>query len=493
MSVTNLLEEQVAIQPDGVAVFYEDDAISYTELHSQSITLYESLYSNYNICPGDRVAYLGLNHPNMLILFFACARLGGIFTPFNGRLARDEYTFLLENASPKVCFFDEHFADMVGMIAFESFASVDDLKFEGMVEQERVQVPLPIVAPDDPLLLVYTSGTTGKPKGVVLSNRAVDTTIANSQDLYGFKPGQNAQVTLPLFHVGGLCILLLPARLHGASIYLHTKFDPQLTLGEIENAKITTSIFVPAQLDAMMSLPDWNQCNFYSMSHVTLGSSHIPIWQIQKFHERGVPVSQVYGATETGPTAIAQRIEDAYSTEGSVGKAAKHCDIEVRSPDRTPLPNYQWGEIWVKGHNILTSYWNEPEETAKVLVGGWYNTGDVGYKDEGENYWVVDRSKDIIISGGENIYPAEVEAAIIQHPNVAVVAVVGKCDPRWGETPVAAVELMNVATLTVEELNTFLEDKLARYKQPKELMIIDALPRNALGKIEKSVIRDMVS
>ena len=169
----------------------------------------------------------------------------------------------------------------------------------------------------------------------MLNHRAVETNIANCHDLYGFKPGQNIQITLPLFHVGGLCILLLPALLNGSTIYLHSKFEPKTTLEEIEVAKITTSIFVPAQMDAMMSLPDWETRDLSSMSHATVGSSIIPLWQIKKFHERGIPVSQVYGATETGPAAIAQPVDEAMSSEGSAGKAVKHCQIEVRSADRS--------------------------------------------------------------------------------------------------------------------------------------------------------------
>ena len=185
-------------------------------------------------------------------------------------------------------------------------------------------------------------------------------------------------------------------------------------------------------------------------------------------------------------------IQSARNHEGSAGKALKHCDIEVRGRDGAVCSAKNHGEIWVRGANILSGYWRAEDETAKVLIDGWYNTGDIGYCDDEGYYWIVDRSKDVIISGGENIYPAEVEAAALQHPSIAAIAVVGRPDPHWGETPVAAVELHADKTLRLEELDAFLENRIARYKRPKSLIQFEALPRNGMGKIEKSVLRELV-
>ena len=292
-----------------------------------------------------------------------------------------------------------------------------------------------------------------------------------------------------LFHVGGLCILLLPALTHGATIHLHARFDPLATLQEIEASSITTSLLVPAQMAAMMSLAAWPATDLSGMDYVVVGSSLIPLQQIQSFHHRNIPVSQIYGATETGPAAIGLGAQDAREREGSAGKAMAHCAVEVRNADRQVCQTGERGDIWVRGGNIFTAYWRNPQETADVLVDGWYNTGDIGYVDPDGYHWIVDRSKDVIISGGENIYPAEVEAISLQHPAIAQIAVVGQPDERWGEAPVAAVELAEGCALTLEDYQTFLTDRLARYKHPKALHVTQALPRNGMGKIEKSEVK----
>jgi len=286
--------------------------------------------------------------------------------------------------------------------------------------------------------------------------------------------------------------LLLPALCHGASIYLHARFDPGTALADIEAHAITSTIFVPAQMSAMMTLPNWNETDLSSLKYVVVGSSIIPLEQIQKFHGRGIPVSQVYGATETGPTVIALQIKDAMTHEGSAGTIAKNCAAQIRTPDNLPCKIGQAGEIWVSGDNILSGYWCNDIETKEVLIDGWYNTGDVGYFDESGYYWIVDRVKDVIISGGENIYPAEVEAVSAQHKAIAAIAVVGKPHDKWGETPVAMIELHTGADLSETQYLDFLQDRLARYKQPRSVIFMEKLPRNVMGKIEKPTLRKML-
>jgi len=481
--------------PDKAAIVFDNEQITFQQLKDRSCEMRSVLTDQFSVSKGDRVAWLGLNHPDMLALLFACASLGAMFNPLNSRLAREEYNHLLSDAGPKVCVFDDNFSSMVGELdtgdcAMAPLAVLDSSKPDtgpkpGLIDPRKFS--------NEPLLLVYTSGTTGRAKGVLLSQCAVETNIDNCQSLYGFEPGQKIQITLPLFHVGGLCILLLPALTNGATIHLHAKFDPVAALAEIETDHITTSIFVPAQMGAMMALPDWSERDLSSMDYVVVGSSLIPIEQIKRFHSRGIPVSQVYGATETGPAAIALEIGSATAHEGSAGTPVKHCDIEIRGADGGVCASDDPGEIWVRGANILSGYWRDTKETAKVLVDGWYNTGDIGKVDQHGFYWIVDRSKDVIISGGENIYPAEIEAIVSKHPAISATAVVGRPDPHWGETPVAAVELRSGASLELNDLQAFLDGKLARYKYPKSLVCFETLPRNSLGKIEKAALRAEVA
>lgn len=491
MYLNRQIEKHAAQSPDAAAICFDGKKISFAELQKRAETAARTMQHKFRIQSGDRVTYLGLNHPDMLVILLACERLGAIFNPLNSRLAAAEYAYLLGDAEPVLLVADQNFWALAKELAGEQLQLINPDQIHGRSDEEAVS-PAP-VDENEALLLVYTSGTTGRPKGVVLSRKAVAANIANCQHLYQFEPGQKVQITLPLFHVGGLCILLLPALTNGATIYLHQKFDPVGTLNEIAEQRITTSIFVPAQMAAMMGLPQWDKADLSSMSYVVVGSSIIPLPQIQNFHARGIPVSQLYGATETGPGAIGLEVANAMNKEGSAGTAVKGCDIEVRDPERRTLPDGEHGDIWVRGDNILTHYWRNEEETSKVLIDGWYNTGDIGFVDADQHYWIVDRSKDVIISGGENIYPAEIEAASMEHPAIAAIAVVGRQDAKWGETPVAAVELASGTQLDLESYQLFLKDRLARYKHPKDLLVLAQLPRNGMGKIEKSVLREQVN
>jgi fatty-acyl-CoA synthase len=481
--------------PLAIAVSFGGEHITFAQLNERVVAAHHVLVNTLNVRRGDRVAYMGLNHPDMLVLLFACAKIGAIFNPLNSRLVRDEYNFLLSDARPVVCFYDVEFAAIVnevehGKVRFEPLAILHESQAgSDLVNSSET----PANAGDQPILLVYTSGTTGRPKGVLLTQDALWANIENCQAYYAFEPGDRVLITLPLFHVGGLCILLLPALTHGATIFLHQRFDPAATFKDLQEQRITTTILVPAQMGAMMGMPQWAQCDLSSLKCVVVGSSIIPLAQIQSLHARGIPASQIYGATETGPAAIGLEIDAAMSHEGAAGTPAKLCEVQVRDPDRNALGAGKRGEIWVKGPNILSEYWRNPIETSKVLVDGWYNTGDIGYCDDDGYYWIVDRAKDMIISGGENIYPAEVEAACALHPAISVVAVVGRADERWGETPVATIELKPGASLTLDELLAFLDDKLARYKRPTDLLVYTELPRNTMGKIDKPTLRKQLA
>ncbi len=491
MSLNNLVNRWAQETPEAEALVFRKQTITFRELAQRASRIRGLLQTQFGVGSGDRVAWLGLNHPDMVATLLACEQCGAIFNPLNSRLAPQEYVYLLKDAEPRICLADRNFIDR---IPAAEVPTVPILQTEILDRAEPATLnELAEISEQDPLLLVYTSGTTGHPKGVVLSRRAVMANIENCQQLYGFFPGQRVQVTLPLFHVGGLCILLLPALVHGATIHLHERFDPAAALNDIEANRIDTSIFVPAQMQAMMSHPNWESTDLSSLKYVVVGSSMIPLHQIRNFHARDIPVSQIYGSTETGPAAVGLAIEDARSREGSAGKALANCQIEVRNSTGASCDTGVRGNIWVRGRNLLTRYWRNEKETSKVLIDGWYNTGDIGYLDAEGFCWIVDRSRDVIISGGENIYPAEIEAVSQQHPAIGAICVVGRKDAHWGESPVAFVEPSDGQNLSLDEYHAFLTDKLARFKHPKSLEIVDRLPRNSLGKIQKQVLREQIN
>lgn len=474
--------------PSAIAIHFKGEAITYGEVMDRSLRAARALVEKANVQRGDRVGYVGLNNPNAIYLLLACDHLGAIYSPWNTRLAEGEYAYLIENSEPAVVVLDQNFHDMISPICP---TAVQCLHADVLVQSAPLDKASTADA-EDPLMLVYTSGTTGTPKGVVLTRDAVVANIENSQALYEFQEGRQVLITLPLFHVGGLCILLLPTLFHGATVHLHERFDPETTLDCLNDHSIYTSIFVPAQMSALMSHPNWPDTDLSSLAFVVVGSSLIPIEQIKEWHRRQIPVSQLYGATETGPCAVGLHPSEAFENEGAAGKACALCEVEVRGPQRNRLTDGEDGELWVRGPNILNHYWRNEKETQAVLIDGWYNTGDIGHRDSSGQFWIVDRSKDMVISGGENIYPAEIETVAIHDERIKAIAVVGAPHERWGETPVAVVELNDGLTLELADLHAVLEGKLARFKFPTRLVAMTEMPRTSLGKVEKARLRQML-
>jgi fatty-acyl-CoA synthase len=343
-----------------------------------------------------------------------------------------------------------------------------------------------------PVLLCYTSGSTGAPKGVVLSQSALTWNAVNSTHMHDLTSGDRVLTTLPLFHVGGLNILTTPALHAGASIVLHPRFDAQATLRAIGAERITLTVLVPAQLTAMMELPAWKNADLSSLRMITTGSTIVPEAFVRKVSARGVPVVQVYGSTETCPIAAYVRVPDALRKAGSAGAAALHCELRVVGEEGTSLPPGRDGEILVRGPNVASSYWHMPAQTARAFAGGWYHSGDIGHLDDEGHLYVVARMKDLIISGGENIYPAEVESVLLESPAVEEACVVGWPDKRWGEVVAAAIVLKSGFRMTEAEALALFQGRIARYKHPREVRFLERLPRSALGKVQREAVRTAI-
>jgi fatty-acyl-CoA synthase len=326
----------------------------------------------------------------------------------------------------------------------------------------------------------------------VLTQRAILWNAVNSTHMHDLTSADRVLTTLPMFHVGGLNIQSTPALHAGASVSLHPRFDPEATLAAIESERITLTVLVPAQLEAMMALPRWRQADLSSLRMISTGSTIVPAALVRRVAERGVPLVPVYGATETCPVAAYLRAGDASARAGAAGWPALHCELRIAGDAGDELPAGQDGEILVRGPSVATGYWNAPEESARTFRDGWYHSGDLGHLDADGCLHVVGRRKDLIISGGENIHPAEVENLLLECPAVAEACVVGRPDARWGEVVVAAVVVKPGCRLTEAETLALFSGRIARYKHPREVRFLDSLPRSALGKVQKEAVRAAV-
>ena len=487
MDLSHWIERHARFAPHACAIRFEGEAIGYAEL-AHRIRRAAANLAALGVGQGDALAYLGLNHPAVLVLLFACARLGAMLVPLNWRLAPPEHARVLADCPPRVLFvepaFAEHARAMAGAIPATELA---------VLEREAPAAPAAAGDEGSPLLLCYTSGSTGAPKGVVLTQRALLWNAVNSAHMHDLTSADRVLTTLPLFHVGGMNIQTTPALHAGASVTLHPKFDPLAVLEAIERERITLAVLVPAQLEALMALPRWPSADLSSLRMITTGSTIVAEAFVRRASERGVPVIQVYGSTETCPIATYVRAGDALRKAGSAGIAALHCEVKVVDDDGAALPVGRDGEILVRGPNVATGYWNAPAETARTFAGGWYRSGDLGHFDDEGHLYVVARKNDLIISGGENIYPAEVEAVLLECPAIAEACVVGRPDERWGEAVIAAVVLKPGCPLTETEALTLFHGRIARYKHPREVRFLERLPRSALGKVQKEAVRKALS
>ena len=324
---------------------------------------------------------------------------------------------------------------------------------------------------------------------MVLAQDALFHNAVNSQHMHDMTSQDVVLTTLPLFHVGGLNIQTLPALHLGATVHLHPRFEPDAVIDAIAGGTITLTVLVPAQLELLAANPRWHTVDVSSLRAISTGSTIIDAVFVRKNLHRGLPLLQVYGATETSPLAAYQRIDDAPSHPGSVGKAALHCELRLVDEADRDVALHASGQILVRGPNVMQGYWCKPGESAAALAGGWYHTGDLGHVDADGFLYVDGRCKDLIISGGENVYPAEIESALAGCPGIAEVAVVGRPDVRWGEAVVAVVVPQPGAQITAASVSALLDGRIARYKHPRAVVLAEQLPRTALGKVRRDDVK----
>jgi fatty-acyl-CoA synthase len=481
-----------------IAITFRDERIRYEELADRITRLANGL-ADRGVQAGDRVAYLGNNHPSFLETLFATASLGAIFVPLNTRLAAPEVEFALEDSGSTTLVLQEDLRDLaragswptgvvrrivVGGPADSAVEEYDAVLASGDLAARDEPVTL-----DDPAIILYTSGTTGHPKGAVLTHGNLTWNCFNALVDYGITVDERVLLISPLFHVAALSMGALPVLLQGGAVILHEKFDPGAVLTTIESERITMLSGVPTTFQMLQEHPAWDSTDISSLHHLTCGGSTMPERMLRAYEERGLAFSCGYGMTETAPGATAMPPRSSLAKMGSSGVPHFFTDVKiVDEQGRTVAPG-EVGEIWVKGPNVIREYWRRPDATAAAFVDGWFRSGDLGHLDEDGYIFISDRIKDMIISGGENIYSAEVEGRIMEIPEIASVALIGIPDPKWGEVPLAVVALKPGETLEADAVTRHLSGRLARYKIPKQVVVVDELPRTASGKVRKADLR----
>jgi acyl-CoA synthetase (AMP-forming)/AMP-acid ligase II len=453
---------------------------------------------------GDRIAVLDLNHPSCLELTLACARVGTVNAVVNFRLAPPEIAYVVNDAAARVLFVGPEFADAVEQLRPE-LPTVERVIRIGGPEDEyeawlTAQEPDPQAypaAPDDCFVQLYTSGTTGFPKGAMLTHRAMTTHARNVAADFDLDEDARVQVAMPLYHVGGTSYALL-ALSRGAQIVMLRMPDPAAVLETLETERITHTFLVPALLAAMMQVPGAAERDFSRLRALSYGASPMPLPVMRACLARfpGV-MHQVYGMTEACGVVSSLGPEDHENPAAqhrlvSAGTPIHGVEIEIRDPATgEPVPTGAPGEIWVRTEQVMGGYWGRPDATAAALTpDGWLRSGDGGHMDADGYVYVTDRIKDMIISGGENIYPAEIERVLAEHPTVDDVAVIGVPDDRWGEVPKAVVVAAPGAAVDADALIAHCREHLAVFKCPKTVDVVEELPRNLTGKVLKKQLRE---
>ena len=502
MDLSDLIDRNSAFTPEKVALRYAGRSLTYAALAQRIAGTARALKCVFGVSRGDRVAILAANHPDCLVLLYACARLGALLVPVNWRLALAEQLFILTDASVKVLLVQDVFAAVAAPLC-EKQSDIRVVRladeggadtFEHLVLQSIGDARNPHVDLSSPLLLIYTSGTTGRPKGALLRQEALVWNAVMSQHMHDLSARDHVLVVLPLFHVGGLNIQTTPALQLGATVTLHARFAPEATLAAIEADRPTLIVLVPATIQALVEHPQWSRTDLSSLRAVTTGSTQVPQALVDALTSRRVPVLQVYGATETCPIAIYTRLAaDSVRPSSSTGLAGLCCEARIVDENGREVAHGTAGEVAVRGPNVFFEYWGNQQATDEALRDGWYYSGDIGTRDADGYFTIHDRKNNVIISGGENVYAAEIERVLHEHAAVAEAAVIGRADAKWQEVPVAYVVCKSGCNVSAEELARFVGAQLARFKVPREIVFVEALPRNALGKVQHFVLKQAAS
>ena len=484
--------------PEKVAVvdLASQRRFTYAQFDARISRLASHLRNEMKVARGDRVAVLALNTTDTLEVQFACGRLGAIFLPLNTRLTVPELQYIVSDASPKVIIHDADLADMALTVAGLCGVSSALLLGDGGSYEAGIAAAKPLdkaeeVTLDDVSTIMYTSGTTGQPKGAIITHGMTFWNCVNLGGPAYISPSSVLLTVLPLFHTGGLNCYTNPVLHAGGTVLMMRAFDPGQALQLISDPAQGINQFfgVPAIYQFMAQHPAFVSADFSRLVIGGVGGAPMPVPLLKVWEARGVALQQGYGMTEISPAVLTLDKEDAARKAGSSGKPVLHTEVRIVRPYGTDAGVGELGELWVRGPNVTPGYWNKPDANASSFTDGWLHTGDATRVDEEGFYYIVDRWKDMYISGGENVYPAEVESVLHQLTAIAEAAIIGIPNEQWGEVGMAIVAVKPGQTLTAEEIHAHCQANLARFKCPRLIEFVDALPRNATGKIHKPTLR----
>jgi len=511
MYIGDYLGRREIYSPDKLAIIdvskKPEWRLTYRQFNERAKRFANWLHDVAAIRKGDRVAILARDGIEHLDCFYACGKLGAIHTALNWRLHWREQVGIIENTQPQVLLYSDDFKASVAEVenairhkpyAIRHYLHIEgdgipgSLHFEGALQQSpATPVTCETLEAEDIACLLFTGGTTGLPKAAQISHRQICWNVLNTV-IHDLTHNDIYLCVYPLFHAGGLFAYMSSQVIFGNTSVLTRQFDPAQVLELIERERVTVFAAVPTMYQMLTQAPNWKTADLSSLRFCTSGGAPLPVPLVEQYtREKGIRFKQGFGMTEFGPGLFALSPEDAIRKAGSIGRPNFFVDVRVVDDDNQPLGPNQVGELVLKGPSACSGYFNDPEASQAVMdQEGWFHTGDLVRYDEGWYFTVVDRKKDMFISGGENVYPVEIEKVLYQHAAVHMCAVVGLPDPKWGEVGLACVVLKPGATATAEELMSHMQNNLARYKVPKRVELLDALPLSGMGKILKRELRE---
>lgn len=497
---TDFLQRRADLTPERVALTCTISGrdITYAEWNDQANRTANFLHS-LGVAKGDRVAVYAANSVEYLDVWMACGKIGAILQNVNWRLTVAELQTLLQDAAPKALIYSDDFAAAVDSmreslpsvahyVAFDTPSQRGDVSFARRDEQPDTLLSRPELDMDDPWVICYTGGTTGLPKGAMLTHGNMTWNAINTVMSWGLDQSDTAILNAPLFHTGGLNVFTLPLVHCGGRSIVCKGFDADQVFDLLNDGGATVFFGVPTMFVVMQGHDRWQAADFSGLKIVISGGAPCPLPIFERFWAKGVDFKTGYGLTEAGPNTFWLPPADVQRKPGAVGKPLFHVDVRVVDADGNECAPGVAGELLIRGPHVTPGYWNNAEATKKAIIDGWLHTGDLAMRDDEGYYTIVGRLKDMIISGGENIYPAEVESVMHAHPAVAEAALIGIPDDKWGEVGRAVVVCKPGESLAEAEFIAFLRERLAKYKVPRSVVLVDELPKTGPGKIDKKLL-----
>ncbi|MCA1059552.1 AMP-binding protein [Rossellomorea aquimaris] len=485
--VTDWLQKRSMISPDQIALMNAatNEMIGYRTLDERA-SKWAQYMQDKGIVKGDRVVYLARNHTVCFEILFACGKIGAVFVPLNWRLSPSEIGAITENCTPKLILYKEDLHPLITQVPRGCLKScIDEITMEVYSGNNR-GLSLDLLSPSDPWLMIYTGGTTGSPKGVVLSHRSVTANALNTVISWNLTKDDCTLTYLPTFHTGGINALSLPLLMIGGKVVIAERFVPEQAIQALNEFGCSIVLLVPTMYHLLLEREEFKYTPFPKMKVFLSGGAPCPGKVYEFFNEKKIPFKEGYGLTEAGPNNF--YIDPSRMKKGSVGKAMMLNRVKVVDDDGNPVEQGEVGELLLGGDHLFKEYWQKPEQTQEVLKDGWLHTGDLAKYDEDEDYYIVGRKKDMIISGGENIYPLEIEHWLTEHPEISECAVIGLPHEKWGEVVTAFISVRNGQRLSIEDVETYCLQKFGRFKVPKDYHFINELPKTDVGKVNKRAL-----